>query len=930
MRIRLLGAPLVVTEDSEIPIRSARQGVVLGSLALRPGQDVPLEALMSALWDDDPPPSARNAVHVHVSGLRRLVGHHVVESSPEGYRLPQDATTVDATVFRDATHRADALMASHQWLAANRTYRSALALWQGTALAGLGGGWASSQREALDRTRLVAWRGRFRSDLELGQHLAVADEIQALLQEEPYDEDLTALLMLALYRSGHVVEALAAYGEMRRRLVDDLGVEPGSALADLHRSMLRRDPALNLDPGSAVLTVPNGVRRRSTLVGRALDLTRLEELVYSAAGPITLVGIAGVGKSRLAAELTGRMQAELPAGAAVLDCEHLTELDNVPGLIATQLGLDLLGDPMVALRDIRGLLVLDGVRPEQHDHAGLVELVDSLSLQVVATAHRPCGWAYEQIVPVRPLEIDSSDGHPSPATELLLLRAAAAGASPASDVSDAAACAWLLDGIPLALELAAPRAVLGFAELRADLERSRQREPAGLRLSFTASLHGRDEAQLRLLNVFARCGGPIDTAWLQALPTIDPHAVIDALAALVRDGLVREVTGAQDAVMFELLGGVRAEVLATGSGDDQWARAVVIAHDISLGPGRVLLSVLPTVEMSRRRAALVPSARHALLDGLKLGMYAEAARIAYAIGELTTPGGDVAMGRVWQQLSRPAVLADLPPPTRLVALIGTGDWTSENAGSLDLMKRVADEAVAVAHADCAEGDVAVALTKHLAWCYVNGLTCPVDLDHALLTGRTSGDPLAQCATELFVACIRADAALLRAALSDARRLGHAGLTALALANLAEMQLAMGNAESAADLASESLGLYAAMRVPLMQRAMAACLSTARALSGSSADLGRVADMVSHSWENESPRLVTDVLLKLGCGFQAGGSPDLAARALGVYHAYRSSHDLDIAEDEQRLIDQWLPGVGQVRPQGSLPDEIEALVTAARA
>ena len=929
MHVRLLGRPLVLTPEAEVPVRSARQAVVLGALALGQGQVVPVETLMDALWDDAPR-SARNAVQVHVSGLRRLVGPGVVESAPGGYRMPADTVSVDATVFRSATGRAEALAASGQWLAANRSYRSALALWQGTALGGLTGRWASSHRDSLDRQRLAATRGRFRSDLELGHHLAVVDEVRAALQQEPYDEELVALLMVALYRAGRVADALAAFREARRRLVDDLGVEPGSTLADLHRAVLARDPSLDLDPASAVLAVPTGVRRRGALVGRALTLARLTQLVRGDAGPITLVGPPGVGKSRLAAELTGRMQAALPDGVAVLDCEQLTDVVTVPGLVATQFGLDLLGDPRQTLRAARGLLVLDGVRPQHPEHAALVDLVDSLSMPVVATAHRPCGWAHEQVVPVRPLETESPDGDLSPATELLLLRAAAAGAPAVGedDTGDAAACARLLDGVPLALELAAPRALLGFAELRADLEREQERHRAGLRLSFAASLHGRDDQQLRLLHVLARSGGPVDTGWLRLVPGLEPDRVLDALAALVRDGLAREVTGAQDRAMFELLDGVRAEVLAGEDDDDRrWTRSVVTAHDLSIGQHCVMLSVLPSVKASRRRAALLPSAEHALVAALELGMYDEAARVAYAIGELMLGGGAIPR-QVWLHLSRPEVLAGMPPATRLAALVGTGDWASESAGHTALMVRVADEAVALAREAGSAGDLAIALTKHLAWCHVNGRTCEASDEEALAVARDCGDDAARCATEMFGGCLRGDPELLRGSLEAARQLGHAGLTALALANLSEMRLSGGDATGAADLASEALGLYVAMRVPLMQQAMASSLSTARALSGSSAGLGRVADLVTTSWENENPRLVTDVLLKLGCGFRARGSPELAARAVGVYRAYLASRDLEVAEDEHRLLDQWLGDVVPVRPDGALSEEVAALVAAA--
>lgn len=929
MHVRLLGPPLVVTGDREVPIRSARQGVLLGALALRPGQVVVFEDLMHALWGEDPPASARNALHVHVSGLRRLIGHRVLESKPEGYRLVTDSTTVDATVFRHSLQRAEALTDSRDWLTANRTYRSALALWQGSALGGLDGDWASTQRRTLHQQRHAARRGRFRTDLELGHHDSAADEIEALLLEEPYDEELVALLMLATYRSGNVARALAVFREARARLVTDLGVEPGARLATLHRSMLRRDARLDLDPSAAALAVPAGVRRRGALVGRTLEVHRLERLIRQDVGPITLVGPPGVGKSRLAAEVSSRMQSELPAGVAVIDCEHLVDVANVPGLVVAHLGLDLLGDPLTALRSARGLLVLDGVRPQLAAHADLVDIVDSLGMPVLVTAHQPCGWALEQVFPVRPLPTSSPDDHPSPAAELLLLRAAAAGAVEEAAVDDVEACALLLDGLPLALELAAPRAVLGFADLRAHLEHERHREPAGLRLSFAASVAGRSEAQVRLMHVLSRCGGPIDTAWLEALPVLDPESVLDALSALVRDGLVREVTGVQDVSMFELLDGVRAEVLESETdGGIQWGRAVVAAHDASIGHDQLALSVLPTVAVARRRAALVPSAEHALERALELGMLTEAARIGYAVGEHMTALSHATMGRLWQRLSDPRSSTGMTTSARLAALMGIGDWASEQAGFAELTTRVADEAVALAREDGRQGSLAVALIKHLAWCFINGRECPVGLEEARQAALASEDPLAVCSVDLFVACIRGDADGLLAALSTARALGHAGLTALALANLSEMQLWFGNSHESADVAQEALGLYTALRVPRMQQAMASSLCVARALTGSSADLSRVAEMVTLSWDHDNPRLLTDVLLKLGCGFRAGGSTELAARALGVYRAYLSTNDLDVSEDEQRLIDQWLAGVDAVPPRHPLPDEVRALVAAA--
>jgi hypothetical protein len=483
--------------------------------------------------------------------------------------------------------------------------------------------------------------------------------------------------------------------------------------------------------------------------------------------------------------------------------------------------------------------------------------------------------------------------------------------------------------MPLAIELAAPRSVLGLGELRADLERERRAGRAGVGLSYAASLRGRHEADRDLLGLLARCAGPVDAEWLRALPRRDPNTTTQTLAALLRDGLVRQRAGSHGRPMYELLSGVRPEVLADApDGPDPWARDVVVTHAGALGRFGLPSSVLETVEFAQRLGALLPAAEGALELGLGLDLHEESALIARTLMERSYVVRPALLGRAWQQLAEPAVLGRLTDRTRLAALVGVTVW-ADHDNQPELMMRMAEELVAEARRQGAPGPVAQAISSALLMSAVHGLEYPADAAEALALAQADGTPLVLATVWQHVGVVH-DIALLRRGVDMARSARHAGTLAIGLANLTELTLSRGDAECAAELGSEVVALLAAMHLPMLKEALTACLATARALTGASRELGAVADMVEAAWLHDDLRTSTDTLLKLACGLRACGSDEWAARAVGLFRTQLATHDVPVCQEEQALLDHWLRDVAATPPSGPLDQALAEVVAAARA
>ena len=227
---RILGPLEVVDEGEPVPLGRLKERLVLAVLLLRANEFVSRERLIDELWGESPPPTARKAVNVYVSQLRKVLtrnGRDPIATADGGYRLGVGADELDVGHMRQLLATAQERVAAGELEAAAELLREALALWRGPTLAGLLlESHGRDEVAQLDELRVTALTDRIDCDLALGRHEDVLGELQVLVGEHPLLERLRAQLMLALYRANRQAEALEAYQQARDVLVEELGIEP--------------------------------------------------------------------------------------------------------------------------------------------------------------------------------------------------------------------------------------------------------------------------------------------------------------------------------------------------------------------------------------------------------------------------------------------------------------------------------------------------------------------------------------------------------------------------------------------------------------------------------------------------------------------------------------------------------------------------------
>ena len=467
MRFGILGPLAVTTDDGEpVVVPGAKVRMLLADLLAYRNKVVSADRLIEDLWGDDAPANPAAALQVRVSQLRKALNdaepgaRELIESRPPGYRLRADDVDADRfAALADATD-VDRLGA-------------ALALWRGQAYADVADQeFARAEAIRLTEQRLVVHERLAEARLARGEHDLVAAELAELVERHQLREGLRALHIRALYAAGRQAEALESYAGLRERLADELGLDPGSEMAALYRQILDQDPGLSAPPKAAI--VRNSLPAQlDELIGRAEALMELRTLI-PAGRLLTLVGPGGVGKTRLAAAAA--------AEQVQPDGVHLVELAPLPPAdtrVAEQ-ALGVLGlheapgttgsatDRLVAaLRQREMLLVLDNCEHVIGAAAALVGrlLRDAPGVRVLATSREPLLLAGERVWEVGPLALPSDPAdvdsvRRSAAARLFAARAAAQHRGFRLDEQTAPAVAQLcrrLDGLPLALELAATR-----------------------------------------------------------------------------------------------------------------------------------------------------------------------------------------------------------------------------------------------------------------------------------------------------------------------------------------------------------------------------------------------------------------------------------------------------------------------------------------
>ncbi|MET9873595.1 BTAD domain-containing putative transcriptional regulator [Actinacidiphila glaucinigra] len=447
------------------------------------GRPVSVGRLRAALWEGEPPPSSRKTLQVHVHRLRRELGiENRLRHGPQGYGLTVLDGELDAWRFADLADRGRAELRRGEPGRAAALFREALALWRGAAYDGAPGG----PPVAAEAARLEELRTRVHeecagAELELGRHAELAGELAGLVRQHPYREELRAHLMLALYRSGRRAEGLELFRDTRALFAEHLGIEPGEPLRQLHEAMLRADGGLEgpsrpreaLDRSGGPPPRHGALPAQTTsFVGRRAEVDAVGALL-AGSRLVTLTGVGGVGKTRLALRVADEAGAGFPDGAWLVELSSVRDGDLVAHAVAQALDLHdwALRTPSEALREHlaarRLLLVLDTCEHLADACALLTEtlLQGAPGIRVLATSRESLGVAGEQIYVVPPLPVpspvpDAAQAGITDAVALFVERARAVdrhfALTPLNRAAVGRLCA-LLDGIPLAIELAAVR-----------------------------------------------------------------------------------------------------------------------------------------------------------------------------------------------------------------------------------------------------------------------------------------------------------------------------------------------------------------------------------------------------------------------------------------------------------------------------------------
>ena len=497
MRVELLGT-VQVRDDGGGPahLGGPRARALLALLALNAGRAVPAGTLIDRLWDGDPPEGARGALQSMVSRVRGVLGD-AIESHPAGYRLALGRDQVDALAFEELAGQGSRALAGGDAARASVILRQALALWRGPALAGLPAAEQTAGIAArLEELRRSATADRIEADLtaaDAADTAGLTAELRALIDEDPLSERPRALLMRALYLAGRQADALAVYADARAQLAAELGVDPSPQLEQVYLGVLRRSLPTAREAAAAPLStlrVP-----LTSLVGRDGQVAQAEALTDDNR-LVTLTGPGGVGKTRLAAEVAARVAARAGGGVWLVELAPLSDPGDVPYAALTAVGIRDAGvtrargsgpgqtagsahpapDPasrlVSGLRERSGLMVLDNC---EHLIDAVAALADAVlsgcpGISILAASRESLGITGETVFPVPPLPVPPDSRHGgdrelaaiTAAASVRLLADRARAVRPGfavtgANAADVARICRVLDGMPLAIELAAAR-----------------------------------------------------------------------------------------------------------------------------------------------------------------------------------------------------------------------------------------------------------------------------------------------------------------------------------------------------------------------------------------------------------------------------------------------------------------------------------------
>lgn len=710
--IRVLGPLEVDGAEGPVEIGSPRHREVLAALIVDVGRVVSTDAMYERVWGDGARGATTANLHAIISRLRgrlKVVDGLEIVTVPPGYRLDVPADAIDAVRFAALLGQARSDRAAGDLELARQHVGDALAMWRGEAYAEIQQPFAQAEAARLAGQRLAGHELAADLDLALGRHDRVLAELAPLVAEHPLREPLRLRQMLALYRAGNQADALAVFADVRAVLVEELGLDPGPELQRLYQRILEQDPALLVDarPAEASRNVRADVRPdlRRDIVPPAGDLVgRDDQVAYvrslldgSAQRIVTLTGVGGVGKTRLAHAVATAATPAYRDGVAMISLAPLTdpatvlpEIGRATGLAAAE-GIDPVATVAEHLRNREVLVVLDNAEHLLEAAGQVGRLVASCpGLTMLVTSRAPLRVRGEIQYQVTPLPLPAPDAaapediRSSAAVALFVERAEAASPGFVLDASNAVAVGAIcrrLAGIPLALELAAARVrllppVAMLPRLDEMMATSSARDlPARQRtmraaIDWSHDLLGPEEQQLfRRLSVFAG-GFSLDAA--EAV--VDQADALSLLDALVEHSLVVP-DGATDATpRFRMLEPILQYAADRLVGDE--ARAVRANHRAYFGALAAATEPRYRGEGTIEALALTqrehPNYVAALDSGLADGDAESTGRLAWDLWLFWWLRGHLVEGR---RITTAVLERDVPDDVRVRALAARGAMT---------------------------------------------------------------------------------------------------------------------------------------------------------------------------------------------------------------------------------------------------------------
>ena len=573
MEFRVLGPLEVLRGRQALSIEAHKPRAVLALLLLHANEIVSRDRLIDDLWNGSAPAGARKTLQTYIWQLRKSIGQDRIVTRGPGYLVRVEPHELDLDRFES--------------LRSSGTPHEALAVWRGDALVDFADEpWARQEITRLEEARLTTLEGRIDADLELGSHAELVGELDHLVAQHPLRERLRAQLMLALYRCGRQAEALQVYRDFRRTLIEELGLEPSVALQHLEQAILRQDG--ELDVPAAATTLPEPTRwlapDERRFIGRVQEMADVLELL-ARDELVTLTGPGGVGKTRLALEVEGAEAPRRRDGAVFVELSSIREPELVAPTILRALGLP---EPRTRspadvlagyLRRKELLLVLDNFEQVVSAAPLLAELrAASPRVAFLVTSRLALHLPGEKRYDVPPLDLPAAADDlaalaDAESVALFVERAATSRPGFGLTADNAQVVAELclrLDGLPLALELAAarinllsPSAILSRLGKRLDLLKATEAgvpdRHTTLRAAIQWSYDLLDEEQRALFGSLAVFSGSFGFDAAEAVA--DEAGVVDGLAALIDASLVRTHDAVDDEPRFGMLETIRSYAL---------------------------------------------------------------------------------------------------------------------------------------------------------------------------------------------------------------------------------------------------------------------------------------------------------------------------------------------------------------------------------